>query len=204
MRIGSIKSGRIMVAITVLALLAAACGGSAATRRPRRSAQPRRPRRGHRAAPAPGSARVGRAGRGLRARLLHRRVRVVREGAHQRRALPDRGGHQPRPAARPHLGAGLRGHRGRPRRPGGQDLHRAAQGRDPGEHRSPVPDLPRLHDGVVAGERLAARAVGPRRRHPGQPRRQGRGADLPGPGPGPGPGDLREPVRGCRSAPRTS
>ena len=50
----------------------------------------------------------------------------------------------------------------------------------------------------------AARAVGPRRRHPGQPRRQGRGADLPGPGPGRGPGDLREPVRVDRSAPRTS
>ena len=201
MRVDSIKSGRTVVVIAVLALLAAACSGGATTApgataaaTPAASAAPRHPR----------AVRGSRAGDGLRARLLHRRVRGVREGAHQRRALPDRGGHQPRPAARPHLGAGLRGHRRRPRRPGGQDLPRAAQGRDPGEHRPPVPDLPRLHDGVVAGERFAARAVGPRRRHPGQPRRQGRGADLPGAGPRTRPWAPTGACTRSRSAPRRS
>ncbi len=36
----------------------------------------------------------------------------------------------------------LRGHRGQLRRPGSQDLHRAARCRDRGEHRAPVPYLP--------------------------------------------------------------
>ncbi len=67
---------------------------------------------------------------------------------------------------------------------------------DPREHRSRVPDLPRLHDGVLAGERLAPRAERPRRPHPRQPRGQGGRADLPRPGPRRGPRDVREPLRG--------
>jgi branched-chain amino acid transport system substrate-binding protein len=40
MRVGSIKSGRVIVAITVFSLLAAACGGSTASTAPAASAQP--------------------------------------------------------------------------------------------------------------------------------------------------------------------